>query len=295
MPVPTADLNHLAAEMTDPGSVRRSAAASQARYCLYPGFGVRPSSIEAPVNEVLALQPGRPSQPLTVRQVLSVGFTDPVLTYGHSRQQVSRVDRADAARARERPRGRRDLPDGRGLAAGRRAADRRAVQPGAGHRRMGDEVPARQRAAALRATGSGAGSDRDLAGHPRRQPPGQRTPKRTADRSRLRRGAGPQHRRHGLELPWPVGRCAHRVVRAAAHRRRVPAGQGHDGAARTKGKPDPEGSLGHVAELADHRHPARRGTRHPGAERPPAPGKAPGARVNHQGGPPQSSPVCTTP
>ena len=63
--------------------------ASQVRYCLYPGFGRDLSSIEAPVNEVLALLPARPSQPLTVRQVLSVDFTDPSLTRGQPQQQVS--------------------------------------------------------------------------------------------------------------------------------------------------------------------------------------------------------------
>jgi hypothetical protein len=88
-PVPAAELNHLAAEMADPGSVQHCTTASQVRYCLYPGFGRDLSSIEAPVNEVLALLPARPSQPLTVRQVLSVDFTDPSLTRGQPQQQVS--------------------------------------------------------------------------------------------------------------------------------------------------------------------------------------------------------------
>jgi hypothetical protein len=88
-PVPAAGLNHLAAEMADPGSVQYCTTASQVRYCLYPGFGRDLSSIEAPVNEVLALLPARPAQPLTVRQVLSVDFTDQALTRGQPQQQVS--------------------------------------------------------------------------------------------------------------------------------------------------------------------------------------------------------------
>jgi hypothetical protein len=88
-PVPAAELNHLATEMADPGSVQHCTTASQVRYCLYPGFGRDLSSIEAPVNEVLALLPARPAQPLTVRQVLSVDFTDLALTRGQPQQQVS--------------------------------------------------------------------------------------------------------------------------------------------------------------------------------------------------------------
>jgi hypothetical protein len=88
-PVPAAELNHLAAEMADPGSVQHCTTASQVRYCLYPGFGRDLPSTEAPVNEVLALLPARPSQPLTVRQVLSVDFTDTGLTRGQPQQQVS--------------------------------------------------------------------------------------------------------------------------------------------------------------------------------------------------------------
>jgi hypothetical protein len=89
-PVPVAQLNRLAAEMADPSATQHCATANGVRYCLYPGFGRDLSSIEAPVNEVLAILPARPSQPLTVRQVLSVDFTDPSLTRSQPRQQVSR-------------------------------------------------------------------------------------------------------------------------------------------------------------------------------------------------------------
>ncbi|MGD0064416.1 MAG: hypothetical protein ABSB76_13365 [Streptosporangiaceae bacterium] len=76
--------------MADPGSVQHCTTASGVRYCLYPGFGRDLPSIEAPVNEVLALLPARPRLPLTIRQVLSVDFTDPALSRGHPPQQVSR-------------------------------------------------------------------------------------------------------------------------------------------------------------------------------------------------------------
>jgi hypothetical protein len=89
-PVPAAQLNHLATEMADPGSVQHCTIVDQVRYCLYSGFGRDLASIEAPVNDVLALLPARPGQPLTVRQVLSVGFTDPALTRGQPQQQVSK-------------------------------------------------------------------------------------------------------------------------------------------------------------------------------------------------------------
>ncbi|MGD0605357.1 MAG: hypothetical protein ABSA53_17360 [Streptosporangiaceae bacterium] len=88
-PVPAAELSHLAAEMADPGSVQHCTTARQVRYCLYPGFGGDLASIEAPVDEVLAVLPARTSQPLTVRQTLSVDFTDPSLTRGQPQQQVS--------------------------------------------------------------------------------------------------------------------------------------------------------------------------------------------------------------
>jgi hypothetical protein len=89
-PVPTAELNHLATEMADPASAQHCDTAGQVRYCLYPGFGRELSSVAAPVNKVLALLPVRPSPTLTVRQVLSVDFTDAGLTRGQAQQQISR-------------------------------------------------------------------------------------------------------------------------------------------------------------------------------------------------------------
>src|SRR5262249_13889606 len=67
-PIPTADLNHLVSEVADPASAQRCTAASQVRYCLYPGFGRQLPSLEAPVDGVLAHLPARPAQPLTGRQ-----------------------------------------------------------------------------------------------------------------------------------------------------------------------------------------------------------------------------------
>jgi hypothetical protein len=88
-PVPTASLNRLAAEMADPGSVQHCTTDGQARYCLYAGFSSELSSVEAPVNGVLALLPAQPGGLLTVRQVVSVDFTDPNLTRGQSQQQIA--------------------------------------------------------------------------------------------------------------------------------------------------------------------------------------------------------------
>jgi hypothetical protein len=89
-PIPTADLNHLVAETARPASVQRCTTASQVRYCLYPGFGRDLPSLEAPVDEVLAHLPARPSQALTVRQVVWLNLGDPVLTHGHPAQQLAR-------------------------------------------------------------------------------------------------------------------------------------------------------------------------------------------------------------
>jgi hypothetical protein len=125
-PISTADLNHLVAEIADPASVQRCTTANQARYCLYPGFGRDLPSWQAPVNGVLAHLPARPDQPLTIRQVVSVDFTDSSLTHGHPKRQVSQwnaqVRRApgNAATASQIY-----LPVGSWPAAGARLADAR--------------------------------------------------------------------------------------------------------------------------------------------------------------------------
>jgi hypothetical protein len=91
-PIPVAGLNHLVSEVADPASAQRCTTASQVRYCLYPGFGRQLPSLEAPVNAVLAHVPGRPAQPLTVRQVATLSLPDSTLTHGHPAWEVSRWD-----------------------------------------------------------------------------------------------------------------------------------------------------------------------------------------------------------
>jgi len=88
-PIPTAELNNLVAEATDPASVQRCTTASHVRYCLYPGFGRDLPSLAGPVSGVLAHLPARPGQPLTLRQVLSPYLLDSTLTHGHPKWQVS--------------------------------------------------------------------------------------------------------------------------------------------------------------------------------------------------------------
>ena len=93
-PVPTSQLNHLVAEMSDPGSAQQCSTVNQERYCLYPGFGRDLSLLEPPVNKVLALLPERPAQQLTVQQVLWTDFAHDLagdsLTRGHSARQIAR-------------------------------------------------------------------------------------------------------------------------------------------------------------------------------------------------------------
>lgn len=97
-PIPTRDLNHLVAEVTDPASAQRCTTASGVRYCLYPGFSDRLSFLEAPANAVLAHVPSRPARPLTVEQVAGLSLPDATLTHGHPSRQVSGWD-AEVQRA----------------------------------------------------------------------------------------------------------------------------------------------------------------------------------------------------
>jgi hypothetical protein len=109
-PIPTADLNHLVAETASPASVQRCTTAGQVWYCLYPGFGRDLPSLEAPVDEVLAHLPARPSQPLTVRQVVWLSLGDPVLTHGHPAQQL-----ANWAAQLQRAPGNKGIPPASGI------------------------------------------------------------------------------------------------------------------------------------------------------------------------------------
>jgi hypothetical protein len=91
-PIPTADLNHLVTEVTDPASVQHCAAVSRVRYCLYTGFGSLLPSLESPVGNVLALLPVRPAQPLVIRQVVMLSLPDSTLTHGHTDREVAQWD-----------------------------------------------------------------------------------------------------------------------------------------------------------------------------------------------------------
>ncbi|HLK77395.1 MAG TPA: hypothetical protein VKU77_27575 [Streptosporangiaceae bacterium] len=88
-PLPTAELNHLVTEIADPASAQDCVTASQARYCLYPGFGRDLPSLRDPVNGVLAHLPARPAQPLTIRQA-ALPSLDGTFTHGHPDQQIAR-------------------------------------------------------------------------------------------------------------------------------------------------------------------------------------------------------------
>ena len=90
-PISTTELNHLVTEIADPASVQHCTTANDVRYCLYPGFGSDLSSLEAPVDGVLARLPARPAQALTVGQIVALpDITTEYLFYGHSQQQVTR-------------------------------------------------------------------------------------------------------------------------------------------------------------------------------------------------------------
>jgi len=88
-PIPTASLNRLVAESASPASTQRCTTANQVKYCLYPGFGSLLSSLEAPVNGVLAHVPARPDHALTVSQV-DIAPLDATITHGHTKRQVTR-------------------------------------------------------------------------------------------------------------------------------------------------------------------------------------------------------------
>jgi hypothetical protein len=89
-PVPTAALDHLAAQVADPAAVQSCTSTDGVRYCLFPGFESLLPALRGPVGGVLAQLPARPARPLTVRQVAEVTFDSPDLTYGHTTAQINR-------------------------------------------------------------------------------------------------------------------------------------------------------------------------------------------------------------
>ncbi len=91
-PIHTRDLDHLVSEAANTGSAQhcttRVATAASVRYCLYPGFGSRLSSLQGPVNAVLAQIPDQRTRTLTISQTSELTLDDPTLTHGHAPQQV---------------------------------------------------------------------------------------------------------------------------------------------------------------------------------------------------------------
>jgi hypothetical protein len=88
-PISSANLNYLVAEVATPAAVQRCTTTNGVRYCLYPGFDTIRSSLQNPVNGVLALLPDRPATVLTIAQSVELSIDDPSLTHGHSKQQVA--------------------------------------------------------------------------------------------------------------------------------------------------------------------------------------------------------------
>jgi hypothetical protein len=92
-PIPTRDLDHLVSEAANTGSAQHctthAATAASVRYCLYPGFGSRLSSLQPPVNAVLAQIPDQRARTLTISQTSGLTLDDPTLTHGHSPQQIA--------------------------------------------------------------------------------------------------------------------------------------------------------------------------------------------------------------
>ena len=92
-PIPTRDLDHLVGEAANTGSAQHcatpAATPASVRYCLYPGFGSRLSSLQGPVNAVLAQIPDQRTRTLTISQTSGLTLDDPTLTHGHSPQQVT--------------------------------------------------------------------------------------------------------------------------------------------------------------------------------------------------------------
>lgn len=91
-PVPTSTLDKLVADVTDPASVQQCTSSHGVRYCLYKGFEPLLPALRGPVEAVIAQLPGRPAQPLTVRQTSELYVDATSLTAGHSAQQIARWD-----------------------------------------------------------------------------------------------------------------------------------------------------------------------------------------------------------
>jgi hypothetical protein len=87
-PISTRALDRLAEDIAAPESIQHCTTSGGIRYCVYPGFGSVLPEFQRPVSTVLARLPARPARSLTVRQVAETTLEDPLLTYGHGKQQV---------------------------------------------------------------------------------------------------------------------------------------------------------------------------------------------------------------
>lgn len=88
-PISTATVDRLVAEAATPTDYQTCVTTNRVRYCLYPEFTSLRSSLERPVNAVLAYVPARPSDTLTVEQAVSLLSDDAALIHGHSAAQVA--------------------------------------------------------------------------------------------------------------------------------------------------------------------------------------------------------------
>lgn len=87
-PISTTTLNRLVAQAASPTNFQTCTTAGGVRYCLYPDFTSLRSSLEGPVNAVLAYVPVRSSQALSVEQSTGVFLPDTTFTHGHPAAQV---------------------------------------------------------------------------------------------------------------------------------------------------------------------------------------------------------------
>ena len=92
-PIPTRDVDRVVSEAANAGSTQHCTTGDtnghQVAYCLNPEFGSLLSTLQGPVNGVLALVPGRSARALTIAQTSGLNVDDPTLTHGHSSEQVT--------------------------------------------------------------------------------------------------------------------------------------------------------------------------------------------------------------
>lgn len=87
-PISTSNLNRLVAQAATPAQFQTCTDLNGVRYCFYPDFASLRSSLEGPVNAVLAYVPSRPNLTLSVEQSTSLFLPDATFTHGHSAAQI---------------------------------------------------------------------------------------------------------------------------------------------------------------------------------------------------------------